>query len=46
MNEERDIEISNWVDVKSASESYSSDFDLELYCEDLGKLRSDAWAVI
>jgi hypothetical protein len=50
LNEERervkDIDVDAWMDIKSASESYSNDFDLELYCEELGKLRAVAWPVI
>lgn len=41
-----DSMLNQWEDLRTVNENYSADSDIELYCEDLGKLRLAAWAVI
>lgn len=43
---EFDANILSFEDSRSISENYIADPDLELFCEELGKLRSSSWAVI
>lgn len=40
------IETGTWDDIRSVNESYSSDSDIDLFCEYLGKMRQLCWAVI
>lgn len=43
---EKKFEAECWDDVRSVSESYSSDIDIDLFCEYLGKMRQVCWNVI
>lgn len=44
--EKKRIQADSWDDVRSVGESYSSDTDIDLFCEYLGKLRQLCWTVI
>jgi hypothetical protein len=44
--EKLNIETGTWDDIRSVNESYSSDSDIDLFCEYLGKMRQMSWAVI
>ena len=45
-DEIKDVIATPWEDARSINESYSSDSDLELYCDYLGKNRQKVWNVI
>ena len=44
--EKKDVSNNSWEDVRNDVESYVAENDLELYCDDLGKMRLSNWAVI
>jgi hypothetical protein len=45
-DENKDVMATPWEDARSINESYSSDSDLDLYCDYLGKMRQTVWNVI
>ncbi|MBS6262584.1 MAG: hypothetical protein KH549_05475 [Clostridium sp.] len=44
--EDKKVVVTPWEDSRSVNESYSSDTEVELYCEYLGKMRQAVWNVI
>lgn len=44
--EQPNSDIMEFEDFRSISENYIADPDLDLFCDELGKLRIHAWPVI
>jgi len=44
--EKSNSDIVEFEDFRSVSENYIADPDLDLFCDELGKLRADGWPVI